>query len=88
MGGEVTGVEVLLNITIIHDWKKNERNLLNSRMEEFNKKLVKFKLSDGKSIGGKGWLTNTRIDTFQNFYQIAIKKKAMLKLCHRLQWPF
>ena len=49
MGGEVTGLEVLLNITIIHDWKKNERNLLNSRK----------KLSDGKSIGGKGWLTNT-----------------------------
>ena len=22
VGGEVTGVEVLLNITIIHDWKK------------------------------------------------------------------
>ena len=40
-------------------------------------KFVKFnvkKLSDGKSIGGKRQLTNTQIDTFQNFYGLAIKK--------------
>ena len=75
MGGGVTGVEVLLNIIIIHDWKK---------MMEICQILDK-KLSDGKSIGGKGRLTNNRIDTFQNFYGLAIKKKkAILKLCH---WP-
>ena len=64
MGGEVTGVEVLLNITIIHDWKKMREICL----------ILGKKVSDGKSIGVKGRLTNTRIDTFQNFYGLAIKK--------------
>ena len=63
MGGEVTGVDVLLNITIIHDWKK---------MREICEILGK-KLSDGKSIWGKSRQTNIGIDTFQNFYGLAIK---------------
>ena len=31
------------------------------------------KLSDGKGIVGKGRVTSVKIDTFQNFYSLAIK---------------
>ena len=33
-----------------------------------------MKLSDGKSIGGRGRLTDRMIDTMQNYYDCAIRK--------------
>ena len=49
---------------------------LGSRLRNLKASLGKRKLEDGKSIGGKGRLTNIMIDRMQNYYGLAIRQNA------------
>ena len=54
-----------------HVWKQMGKNL-----RDLKQKLGSKKLIDGKPIGGRGRLTDKRIDSLQNYYGDAIKKHA------------
>ncbi len=51
-----------------------------TRLRKLKSSYTKRKLSDGKSIGGKGRLTDKMIDTMQNYYGLAIRQNK-----HNLQ---
>ena len=54
---------------------------LGSRMRKLKSSCVKRKLSDGKSIGGKGRLTDKIVDTMQNCYGLAIRQMMYKLVC-------
>ena len=67
---------------------------LGSRLRSLKKELGKTPLEDGKSIGGIGRLTNTRIDKLQVYYGKAIRenthsinsmKQAVMAIWHHLK---
>ena len=45
-------------------------------MRDLKQKLGIKKLADGKAIGGRGRLTDKRIDSLQNYYRIAVRRHA------------
>lgn len=47
-----------------------------SRLRQLKKDLKGKKLSDGKNIGGKGRLTDSLIDTLQNYFGMAIRENT------------
>lgn len=47
---------------------------LGTRLRKLKSSYIKRKLSDGKSIGGRGRLTDKMIDTMQNYYGLAIRQ--------------
>lgn len=49
---------------------------MGSRLKKLKSKLGKTKLSDGKTIGGRGRLTDAAISTIQLYYGLAIRRNA------------
>lgn len=49
---------------------------MGSRLRAFKQKNSKVILSDGKTIGGRGRLTNASINTIQLYYGLAIRRNA------------
>ena len=49
---------------------------LGKGLRDLKVKCGSEKLSDGKPLGGKGWLTDKKIDSLQNYYGIAVRKHA------------
>lgn len=49
---------------------------MGNRLRKLKKKLGTAKLADGKSIGGKGRLTDALIDQIQTFYGLAIRRNS------------
>ena len=52
------------------------RKRLGKNLRDLKQRLGSKKLSDGKAIGGRGRLTDKRIDSLQHYYGDAIKKHA------------
>lgn len=47
-----------------------------TRLRNLKKKVGKSKLSDGKTMGGKGRLTNAGINEIQKYYGLAIRRNT------------
>eukprot|EP00112_Aurelia_sp_Birch-Aquarium-sp1_P016878 Seg3860.2 transcript_id=Seg3860.2/GoldUCD/mRNA.D3Y31 product="hypothetical protein" protein_id=Seg3860.2/GoldUCD/D3Y31 len=63
------GVEIVKKECVGHVKKR-----LGTRLRKLKTNYGKKKLSDGKSIGDRGRLTDRKIDTMQNYYGCAIRK--------------
>ncbi|KAJ4428170.1 hypothetical protein ANN_24185 [Periplaneta americana] len=49
---------------------------MGARLGRFKKELKWIKLDDGKTLAGAGHLTNTKIDLFQTYYGLAIRRNT------------
>ena len=49
---------------------------MGSRLTKLKSKLAKTKLSDGKTIGGHGRLTDAAISEIQTYYGLAIRRNV------------
>lgn len=49
---------------------------MGSRLRKLKLKLGKSKLSDGKTMGGRGRLTNSGINEIQLYYGLAIRRNV------------
>uniref|UniRef100_A0A1B6KE61 Mutator-like transposase domain-containing protein n=1 Tax=Graphocephala atropunctata TaxID=36148 RepID=A0A1B6KE61_9HEMI len=47
-----------------------------SRLRNLKQKMGKGKLGDGKTLGGRGRLTNAAINEIQNYYGLAIRRNV------------
>ena len=49
---------------------------LGSGLREYKRKQRGEKLSDGKTVGGKGRLTDKKVDSMQNYFGEAIRNNS------------
>lgn len=53
---------------------------MGSRLRKLKQRLGKTTLSDGKTVGGRGRLTNEKINEIQNYYGLAIRRNTRTTL--------